>query len=407
MPRFEPFAGLRYAPTVDMSDATAPPYDVISPVERAELAGRHPANAVHMDLPDEADGPERYHLAAAALARLQEEGVLRTDPQPAFYVYRMLFADDDGQERYTTGVLGALELTRPEEGQILPHEHTTPKAKSDRLDLLRATAHNLSPIWGLTPAVGLTALIEPLTEAPALASAFDEDDFLHQLWVLDDPAVVDAVRAVVASRPLIVADGHHRYETSLAYRDERRAAAGRPNDEPDGEPAGYDSTLAFVIELSDEQLAVRAIHRLVTGLPFGADIFGIFGERFEIRAHRLNDLQPATLVEEGAIGMVLPGSEGFLLRPRPGAFDPSLPDLDSARIAVALAELPPHEVVYQHGVDNVLDAMVSREAQMGLLLRPATVAQIAATAEGGQRMPPKTTFFWPKPRTGFVYRDLG
>jgi uncharacterized protein (DUF1015 family) len=400
VPRFEPFAGLRYAPRVDLDDATAPPYDVISPDERAELAGSHPANAVHVDLPDEADGADRYQMAAAALARLQDEAVLLTDPRPALYVYRMTYMDDTQTRRSTTGVLGALELSRPDEGQILPHEHTTPKAKSDRLDLLRATAHNLSPIWGLTPASGLALAIDPT--GPPNASCTDAEGVVHQLWVLDDPAVIDAVRRIVASKPIVVADGHHRYETSLAYRDERRAAAG----DGTGVAHGYDSTLAFVVELSEDQLAVRAIHRLVRGLPDGFDLVGALGGRFDVTPTAARAI-PARLVESGSLGLVLHDGSGYLLRPKPGTFDPSMPDLDSARIAEALAELPDHEVVYQHGSDHILDLVEAGEAQAGFLLRPATVAQIAATASGGVRMPPKTTFFWPKPRTGFVYRDLG
>jgi uncharacterized protein (DUF1015 family) len=401
VPRFEPFAGLRYAPRVDLDDATAPPYDVISPAERAELAGGHPANAVHMDLPDEADGPDRYLAAAATLQRLQQEGVLLTDPRAAFYVYRMTYTEAASTARSatrsTTGVLGALELSRPDEGQILPHEHTTPKAKSDRLDLLRATAHNLSPIWGLTPASGLTAIIAPSGAADARCT--DAEGVHHELWVLDDPLAIDAVRALVASRPLVVADGHHRYETSLAYRDERRAAAG-------GAPGGYDCTLALVVELAGDQLAVQAIHRLLRGLPEGFDLLGALRDRFDPSPAPVHELA-GRLAHEGALGLVLPGGVGFLLRPRPEAFEPGLPDLDSARVAAALAAVPGVEILYQHGVGHVLDAVAGGDVQAGLLLRPATVDQIAATASGRVRMPPKTTFFWPKPRTGFVYRDLG
>ncbi|MGE3835352.1 MAG: DUF1015 family protein [Acidimicrobiia bacterium] len=398
MPRFEPFAGLRYAPRVDLDAATAPPYDVISPDERASLAGGHPANAVHVDLPDEADGPDRYAMAAATLARLQDERVLLTDPGLAFYVYRMTYVDEHGTRRSTTGVLGALELSRPDEGSILPHEHTTPKAKTDRLDLLRATAHNLSPIWGLTPAAGLTAAVEP--DRPADAACGDPDGVRHELWVLDDPATIDAVRALVASRPLLVADGHHRYETSLAYRDERRAAAG-------GAPGGYDSVLAYVVELAADQLGVRAIHRLLRGLPTGFDLVAALDRRFEVTPATADGSLGARLVESGSLGLVLPDGRGFLLRPRTGGFDPATPDLDAARLAEALTDLPPHEVEYQHGTDIVLHRVAAGEAQAGILLRPATVEQIASTASGGARMPPKTTFFWPKPRTGFVYRDLG
>ena len=145
VPRFEPFPGIRYrADELDLAAVTAPPYDVISPADRAALAGRDPRNVVAIDLPVEGDDP--YATAAGVFARWQAEGVLAQDA-PSFYVYRMDYRDESGRARHTTGVMGALELSRPGEGGILPHEHTTPKAKSDRLNLLRATRANLSPVW--------------------------------------------------------------------------------------------------------------------------------------------------------------------------------------------------------------------------------------------------------------------
>ena len=396
MPRFEPFAGVRYAPGVDLDAATSPPYDVIDTAERAVLAARHPANAVLFDLPDEADGPGRYDAAAAILDRLRAEGVLRDDPSPAFYVYRMSYVDEAGRDRRTTGVLGALELSRPDEGDILPHEHTTPKAKSDRLDLLRATAFNLSPIWGLSLAPGLAAACRPDTDADG--GCIDADGVRHELWRVDDPARVAAIRDLVASTPIVVADGHHRYETSLAYRDERRAV--------DGSGGPWDATLALVVELTPEELAVRPIHRLLHGLPPGIDLAAAFGGYFEVTPVAADDHLSQRMTEAGALALVVPDGRAWLLEPRKGAFPAGLPDLDSARLATALADLPPHEVAYQHGVTNVLERVGSGAASAGVLLRPASVEQIAATAHGGERMPPKTTFFWPKPRTGFVFRSL-
>jgi uncharacterized protein (DUF1015 family) len=350
---------------------------------------------VHVDLPDEADGPDRYRMAAATLRRLQDEGVLRTDPAPAYYVYRMTYADDDGRPRHTTGVLGALELSRPDEGRILPHEHTTPKARSDRLELLRATAHNLSPIWCLTTAP-LTA--ELGVDGPPQAAATDGDGVRHELWVLDDPARIEALRSLLAPGPLVVADGHHRYETSLAYRDERRATDGA---------GGWDATLALVVELVEDELLVRPIHRLLSGLPAGVDLPTALGGHFDTEPTTVDHSLPARMAAAGALGLVLPDGHGHLLRPRPGAFAADVPDLDSARLAAALATLPPHQVAYQHGAATVVRLVAEDPAvSAGVLLRPATVAQIAATASGGERMPPKTTFFWPKPRTGFVYRAL-
>jgi uncharacterized protein (DUF1015 family) len=347
---------------------------------------------VIVDVPDEREGAGRYEAAAAALETMQRDGTLVTDDAPSFYVYRMSYTDETGRARSTTGVLGALELSRPGEGGILPHEHTTPKAKSDRLDLLRATHHNLSPIWGLSVAEGLAAACQPTGEPDG--SCIDDDGVRHELWRLTDPDRVEHLSVLVASGPVVVADGHHRYETSLAYRDERRVV--------DGEGGAWDSTLAYIVELTDAELGVRAIHRLLRG---GGDLIAALGTWFDVESTTDDETLLDRMVDEAALALVTPG-DSYLLRPRPGAFPAELPDLDSARLSHALAGLADTSVEYQHGADIVRRRVAAGEADAGVLLRPATVAQIAATAHGGERMPPKTTFFWPKPRTGFVFRSL-
>jgi len=398
VPRFEPFAALRYAPGTDLDAVTSPPYDVIDAAERSRLAARSDANAVLFDLPDEANGPGRYDAAAALVLDLQDRGVLVTDDAPSIYVYRMVYADEQGRPRHTTGVLGALELSRPGESGILPHEHTTPKAKSDRLDLLRSTRHNLSPIWGLSLAKGLTDLCA--TDGPPDAEATDEDGVRHQLWRIVDDGRITAMRELVGRQQIVIADGHHRYETSLAYRDERRAV--------DGAGGPWDLTLAYVVELTDDELAVRPIHRLLHGTPTGDELVTALSARYfdAVPADQAALDLPDRMADAGALGLVLPDGSAVLLRPRGGVFPEGMPDLDSSRLDAAVADLPGIELEYQHGTDHVLRRVAAGEAVAGVLLRPATVPQIEATAHTGERMPPKTTFFWPKPRTGFVFRSL-
>jgi uncharacterized protein (DUF1015 family) len=400
VPRFEPFRGIRYdVARLDPAVVTAPPYDVISPTEREELVASAPENVVRIDLPvaDPGEPATDPYAAAAELFRSwRRDGVLVDDAEPSFTVYRMEAPDEDGVVRRTTGVMGALELSRPGEGDILPHEFTTPKAKSDRLELLRATSANLSAVWGLSPAAGLTGLLD-VDEPPA--ARFEADGVVHTVWRVADPDRVAAIAAAVGSEPVVIADGHHRYETSLAYRDERRAEAG------DGSAGGAEAVMCFVVELADEELTVGPIHRLLADLPDGFDLLGALAPFFAAepleldRAGTVRRLQAA-----GGLGLVLP--EGvWLLRPRPEAMAGAR-DLDSSRLDVALAALPSPTVVYQHGVDNVRRAVARGDAQAGVLLRPATVAQILEIAHGGERMPPKTTFFSPKPRTGIVFRDV-
>ncbi len=400
MPRFEPFRGLRYHADIDLNQVTAPPYDVLSDADRAALAATTGYNIVHLDLPvDQPDGGDRYLAAARTLAEWQDDEILVTDDEPSFYLYGMGYRDESGRPRHTVGVIGALELARPGEADVLPHEHTTPKAKSDRLALTRATGHNLSPIWGLSLAEGLSDLVGD-AQAP-VGRATDELGVHHRLWKVDAGALTETISAVVDSAPVVIADGHHRYETSLAYRDERRAA--------NGDQAGaFDLTMALVVELTESQLAVRAIHRLVAGLPAGFDLLGALEAHFEAFGTTAGDDTILDAMDDaGALGLVLPDGSRHLLRPRPEAFPADLPDLDSSRVAEALRGLPSHDLTYQHGVEIIAARVSGGDFDAGLLLRPVTVEQIARTAHARDRMPPKSTYFYPKPRTGFVLRSLG
>jgi uncharacterized protein (DUF1015 family) len=221
----------------------------------------------------------------------------------------------------------------------------------------------------------------------------------HRLWRITQPGVVEAVAEAVAAAPVVIADGHHRYETALAYRDERRAAMG-------DRPGAYDAVMAYVVELSEDQLMVRPVHRLLSGLPEGYDLVEALSPSFELTDAGATPpvALPARMAESGALGLLTAGA-AVLLRPRPEMLG-GAQDLDSSRLEVALAALPEHRVAYQHGVDHVAAAVESGAAQAGVLLRPASVAQIAETGRGGDRMPPKTTFFEPKPRTGMVFREV-
>jgi uncharacterized protein (DUF1015 family) len=403
VPRFEPFAGWRYDAAVDLGEVTAPPYDVLPEAERDELARRSPRNVVHVDVP-RGDGDDPYAAAARRLTAWQDEGTLAQDDEPSFYLYRMGFRDLDGRARQTSGVIGALAVGEPD---VLPHERTTPKARSDRLALLRATGHNLSPVWGLSLAEGLSALAQP--EGPPLARCTDGDGVHHRLWRTASAGVCEAISGLVASAPVVIADGHHRYETSLAYRDERRAAGDDPG------PA--DLAMALVVELAESELSVQPIHRLFAGLPPDFDLVGALEPFYEaLRIVAVDPDLPALMDESGAVALLVSPGSAWLLRPRPDAFATTgaataatgddVADLDTSRLDVARATLPDHEVVYQHGVGAVVEQLAAGAFDAAVLVRPASVAQIAATARAGDRMPPKTTYFAPKPRTGFVLRAV-
>ena len=398
MPRFEPFQGLRYRPEVaPVAQVIAPPYDVISASERAHLASRHRANAVLVELPeaDLAGGRDRYAVATDLFTAWQERGIIVADPVPSLYPYRMT----DTAGRATTGVIGALGLAEPgAESDILPHEQTLPKPKSDRLDLLRATRANLSPIWGLSMAAGVTATFDPTDDEP-VADVYDDDGVRHQLWVLNDADTVAAVGAAIATAPVVLADGHHRYETARAYQAERRRAEG-------DRPGPYDLVMALVVELAEDQLTVGAIHRTVSGLPDGFDLVGALAPWFDVvHAGAADERTLGALAGSSSLTLVT-GGQAYLLLAHPEVQEQEGNDLDSNLIATVLAALPPHEVMHRHSVAEAMEALRDGEGQAAFLLRPVTVKQIDEWANERRRMPPKTTFFSPKPRTGMVFRSL-
>lgn len=393
MPRFEPFPALRYA-TDSLAAVCAPPYDVLSVDDRARLANRHPHNIVHVDVPLEADGPDRYDKAASILGEWIRTGVLALDPTPAFTIYRMDFEDAAGRTRTTNGVIGGLEVVDEGAGGVLPHERTTPKAKTDRLDLTRSTTTNLSPVWGLSLAASLTDLLATPGEDVGRVEA---DGVVHRFERIDDPVRVRAITEHISQADVVIADGHHRYAISRTFRDEQRhrdtGTAGRA-----------EFTMTFVQELVESQLSVAAIHRLYNGVRLD-DLVEHLSRSFDFAGETEVTPEILSLMDDkGCLVLVRPDGIGTCLVPRPDAFVGQR-DLDGARLEQALAALD-HEVTYQHGVDNVLGVLRSGGAAAGILIRPVTVDEIRRTASEGLLMPPKSTFFTPKLLTGPVLRPM-
>lgn len=392
MPRFEPFTALRYAPGTDLAEVLAPPYDVLSDADVTALAQRSPRNIVHVDVPR--GGSNRYTEAAATLADWIAEGVLVRDAEPSFTIYRMRFVDDQGEARDLASVLGALEVVDAGAGGVLPHERTTPKDSTDRLDLTRATGANLSPVWGLALNPGLTAL---LAEPGEPLGAVTVDGVEHRFERVTDRARVAAISAVVGGDDVLIADGHHRYGVARLVRDEARAVSR-------GSAGAAELTLAFVGELAPEQLSIAAIHRLYAGSTHEA-VRAALAQRFDIVPAPMPSLALlGDLRDKGALALIGPDGSAEFLVPRPGAFD-GLRELDGAWLEDALADLE-IDVAYQHGVAEVLEAVVSRRAHSAVLIRPVSIEEITRTAREGLLMPPKSTFFAPKIRTGVVLREL-
>jgi uncharacterized protein (DUF1015 family) len=392
VPRFEPFRALRYPSTADLDAVVAPPYDVLSPADVDALAARDPHNIVRIDVPREADGPGRYDTAAATLREWVASGALVTDDAPTFTLYRMSFTDEAGQHRETVGVIGALEVVDAGSPEVLPHERTTPKASTDRLELTRATEANLSPVWGLSLTAGLSGL---LVEPAELLGEVTVEGVTHRVERVDEPERITAISEAVGATPVLIADGHHRYSIARTYRDERRATAG-------GDAA--ELTMAYVGELVAEQLSVAAIHRIYRGVQADA-LLSRLGEWFDTEPAGPVQASFATeTVARGALCFVDADGTGTWLTPRPERFD-GVRNLDGALLEHALDGFA-HDVDYQHGVDETVHRVTSGEVAAAVLIRPVSVEEIRRTATEGLLMPPKSTFFTPKLRTGLVVRPL-
>jgi len=390
VPEFLPFRALRYA-AADLAPLVAPPYDVVTDADVDALQAGSGHNITRIDVPR--GGDDRYQRAADLLAQWRRDGVLVADDQPSFTIYRMRFTDDSGTPRDIAGVLGGLEITDEGAGGVLPHERTTPKASTDRLDLTRATRTNLSPVWGLSLASGVSAL---LAEPGEPVGRVTDNGVEHVVERVSDVGRITDIQKVLDADDVLIADGHHRYSISRTYRDEVRAATGDR-----ATPAEH--TLAFVSELVAEQLSVDAIHRLYADIAPDA-LRAALGRSF--RLSELGRPTPQTLAAMRTEGfLVLVSRDGaWRLNPLPGRFD-GVRALDGAWLETALADVP-LTVSYQHGLAEALDEVDAGRAAAAVLIRPVSLAEIERTAREGLLMPPKSTFFTPKLKTGLVLRSL-
>ena len=387
MPQFEPFRALRYSTKYSLGDVCSQPYDVQSDADRESYARRNTHNIVHLDLPV---GPDAYREAAKTLSSWIESGALQLDAEPSFTLYRMKFVDSAGRARETVGVIGALQIEEPNSKEVLPHEQTTPKAKTDRLDLTRATQANLSPIWGLslTPQLS-TALVEP---GELLGAFTDENGVQHIVERVSNRARCAVVSKLIAQNPVVIADGHHRYAISRTYRDENPQL----NDAK--------STLCYINELIDEQLSVAAIHRLYSDVETGS-LLTQLEKFFDITD--LPTLTPsiiAKMSQDSHLTFVAPTGQAKSLKPKSEMFT-GVRNLDSVFLEHALADIE-KSVSYQHGFSEVTAQLKTGKYTAAILIRPVSVSEIQRTAAEGLLMPPKSTFFTPKLQTGLVIRPL-
>ena len=437
MAEAQPFRGLRYCPgaAANLADLLSPPYDVISPEAQRFLLQRHPANIVRLELsperPDDTPQDNRYTRAAATLSRWLTEGIVAVDAEPSFYVYDQEFFRG-GRLLLRRALLARVRLEPWEKGVVRPHEHTMSAPKEDRLQLLRHCRTTLSPVFALyrDPDGRVRAAISRVDGAAPLAQALEPGGERHTLYGLSDDASVGAIRDLLSDRTLYVADGHHRYETALAYREERRAA-GWTGEEPEN--------FAFMAltAAEDDGLVVLPIHRVVRLSAIPEDLAARFEGPFAVEdlgpVHAGGPLRKALdrLSEAGGKGpayvAVGPGPSRLrLLRPRdPAALAASLPpgtppawrSLDVAilqhavldgLLGIGAARLDRGDALeYTEDGADALEAVASGRAPLAFLVNATPVEQILAVADTGERMPQKSTFFYPKLATGLVMYPLG
>jgi uncharacterized protein (DUF1015 family) len=417
----QPLQALRYdLDAVDgLEPVVSPPYDVIDPEQRAALAARSPYNVVGIDLPEDPAGGDPYEHAAALLQRWQQDGAVVRDDEPAIYALEQDYTAPDGRRLQRRGFLARVRIEDYGPGRIRPHERTHPGPKEDRLRLTRATNANLSPIFSLysDPDQAAWAALGPFAEQAPWGTATDADGTANRVWRITEPDAIAAVQAAAGSAELLIADGHHRYETARVYADEI------------GGDGPHRFVLMCLVALEDPGLTVFPTHRLVSGLkddPARQEaLAATLREHFDLEEVDRSALRPpdgigpltfgyldshfqrafrCTLKDQAIADAALPGM--------PEAYR----TLDTAVLEALILKGPlgltEDDISHLNGLgysrtdDEALELVLDGTYDAAFFLRASPVEQVRAVAEAGVNMPPKSTFFYPKVPTGLVFNPL-
>ncbi|MER6392055.1 DUF1015 domain-containing protein [Streptomyces sp. NPDC001523] len=411
--RLTPFNGLRYVPerVGSLAAVTSPPYDVVVRPDGVDyLESADPHNIVRLILPQAETPAARNEQAARTLREWLAEGVLSADPTPALYVYEQRKAG-----LLQRGIIGALALSAPHAGIVLPHEDVMPHVVTDRAGLMRAASANLEPLLltyrGDDPAAGASAVVERTVRGTPLFSTTTEDGFQHRLWAITDPADLAAVTADLGHRQALIADGHHRWATYLRLQEEHDS------------PSPWDFGLVLLVDTARYPLQVRAIHRMLRRLPPAEALAAIEGH-FRVRAvdgPLPLALEALTDAAERGNAFLLTGDGRFHLVTDP---DPALIErtvrrdrpeawrrLDATVLHAALLDTlwqvpdEPEHITYIHDTAATVE-MAERHGGTAVLLHPVREEVVRDLARQGVTMPRKSTSFGPKPATGLVLRSL-
>ena len=431
MAEIRPFRGVRYDMTQvgALSDVVAPPYDVIGPELQAKLYEASPYNVIRLELnkaePGDAPGQDRYARAARFLKDWTRADILQEDPHPALYVYHQIFKVD-GREQTRKGFFARVRLEPFGEGKIYPHEQTLSGPKADRLALFKATDFNLSPVFGLYPDLNeevIRAVEAGLRDRTPL-EAVDHLGVISRFWPVEDQATHTLVQKLMAEKPIFIADGHHRYENGLKYRDDL-AAEGKLSGPDD--PANF--ALMMLVGMSDPGLLIQPTHRLVSGFAgLTADqlteklaahfVVEAVGEGEEgcgaaWEAIELNDDQDVL-----GFGTVVDGrwiTARLKTDTRMDELCPEhSPDWRSLGVSILhelvlkdlLGSLGQPACVYVHQIAEVLESFHAKSCDLACLIPPAGMAHVEAIASNLEKMPPKSTYFYPKLLSGLVLNPL-
>ncbi len=418
-----PFKGILYNPELLTSadGLICPPYDVVSPAFQQKLYNCSPFNAIRLELPMEADP---YEAAASRLAEWLQTGELQHDSVPAIYPYFQTFEDSDGVSHTRCGFFAAMRLYDFSEKKVLAHEKTLSGPKADRLNLFRKTKTNISSIFGLYADESKTAERVMKRFAGANEPVIDAEfqGVKNRMWRITDPELVAQFQHSVQERAVYIADGHHRYDTGVNYRNERAAAnPSHTGQEP------YNFILTYLANIHDEGLLIFPIHRLVHSLA-GFDLAVLktaLEEHFTLTdlqdradVKRFLDREPSNFT----YGVVSTGSVfGITLKSNPETLvDPSRPEVLRRLGLVLLHDLilgkllgisqeamaKQSNLLYVHDDREVFEAVESGKVQVGFVVKPTTVEQVLAVSETGEVMPQKSTFFYPKIMTGLVFNPI-
>jgi len=402
----KPFRGLRYAERLATPDVFAPPYDVISPAQRQALLARSPHNIVHLDLGPTPPALDWYDQAAETLHAWLAAGALQRDDTPAFYGYRQRFGW--GPDSYTrTGFVARVRL-KPWGQGIHRHELTRNQPKADRLQLMRALDMQTSPIYGLfaDSSGAAAAWLQP--KGQAAVEITDAEGVQHTLWRIANLEAIAALQYALHAADVVIADGHHRYETALALAAERQATRG---------PSPADDVLMHLTPLDDPGLLVLATHRVVRSCPLSAEaLLAALAQRYNVRPTTAR-LTEAIQGQSGAFGLRLPG-QSYVLHPIAvaGAGSPDAPELDVVALqqdimepilGIAAARLADADLIgYTIDAQEASRLVDAGEAALALIINPTPLDAIWRTALRGDVMPQKSTFFHPKLLTGLVMNPL-